>query len=43
MATRTARKAVEQYNLVVWNERNLALAEELFADNVIRSHSPRGW
>jgi predicted SnoaL-like aldol condensation-catalyzing enzyme len=34
--TRTAREVVELYNLVVWNERNLALAEELFADNVIR-------
>ena len=33
---RTAREVVELYNLVVWNERNLALAEELFADNVIR-------
>jgi predicted SnoaL-like aldol condensation-catalyzing enzyme len=35
-ATRTAREVVELYNLVVWNERNLVLAEELFADNVIR-------
>ncbi len=35
-ATRTAREVVELYNLVVWNERDLALAEELFADNVIR-------
>jgi len=34
--TWTAREVVEQYNLVVWNERNLELAEELFADNVIR-------
>ncbi|OBI00472.1 nuclear transport factor 2 family protein [Mycobacterium sp. E2733] len=33
---RTAREVVELYNLVVWNERNLELAEELFADNVIR-------
>ncbi|CAM3029094.1 polyketide cyclase [Mycobacterium intermedium] len=33
---RTAREVVELYNLVVWNERNLALAEELFADTVIR-------
>lgn len=24
------------YNLVVWNERNIELAEELFGDNVIR-------
>ncbi len=35
-ATRTAREVVELYNLVVWNERNFALAEELFADTVIR-------
>ncbi len=35
-ATRTAREVVELYNLVVWNERNLDLAEELFADSVIR-------
>lgn len=34
--TWTAREVVEQYNLVVWNERNLELAEELFADTVIR-------
>jgi predicted SnoaL-like aldol condensation-catalyzing enzyme len=33
---RTARDVVELYNLVVWNERNLELAEQLFADNVIR-------
>jgi predicted SnoaL-like aldol condensation-catalyzing enzyme len=33
---RTAREVVELYNLVVWNERDLDLAEELFADNVIR-------
>jgi predicted SnoaL-like aldol condensation-catalyzing enzyme len=35
-AVRTAREVVELYNLVVWNEHNLELAEELFADNVIR-------
>jgi predicted SnoaL-like aldol condensation-catalyzing enzyme len=35
-AMRTAREVVELYNLVVWNQCNLALAEELFADNVIR-------
>jgi predicted SnoaL-like aldol condensation-catalyzing enzyme len=35
-ATRTAREVVELYNLVVWNERDLELAGELFADNVIR-------
>jgi predicted SnoaL-like aldol condensation-catalyzing enzyme len=34
--TWTAREVVEQYNLVVWNERNMALADELFADTVIR-------
>ena len=32
----TAREVVELYNLVVWNECDLALAEELFADTVIR-------
>ena len=35
-AARTAREVVELYNLVVWNEHNLSLAEELFADTVIR-------
>jgi predicted SnoaL-like aldol condensation-catalyzing enzyme len=35
-AMRTAREVVELYNLVVWNECDLALAEELFADSVIR-------
>ena len=34
--TRTAREVVELYNLVVWNECDLTLAEELLADNVIR-------
>lgn len=34
--TRTAREVVELYNLVVWNERNYALAEELLGDTVIR-------
>ena len=33
---RTAREVVELYNLVVWNECNIDLAEELFADTVIR-------
>lgn len=33
---RTAREVVELYNLVVWNEHDLELAAELFADNVIR-------
>ncbi|SPM31457.1 polyketide cyclase, partial [Mycobacterium terramassiliense] len=35
-ATRSAREVVELYNLVVWNERDLELAGELFADTVIR-------
>ncbi|MGO9152877.1 ester cyclase [Mycobacterium sp.] len=35
-ATRTAREVVELYNLVVWNERNIDLAEELLGDTVIR-------
>jgi predicted SnoaL-like aldol condensation-catalyzing enzyme len=35
-AARTAHEVVELYNLVVWNERNLDLAEELFGDTVIR-------
>jgi predicted SnoaL-like aldol condensation-catalyzing enzyme len=34
--TRTAREVVELYNLVVWNKCSLVLAEELFADSVIR-------
>jgi predicted SnoaL-like aldol condensation-catalyzing enzyme len=34
--TRSAREVVELYNLVVWNQRDIALAEELFADTVIR-------
>ncbi|MFZ0231073.1 MAG: ester cyclase [Mycobacterium sp.] len=34
--TRTAREVVELYNLVVWNEHNLTLAQELFADIVVR-------
>lgn len=33
---RTAREVVELYNLVVWNEHDLRLANELFADTVIR-------
>lgn len=32
----TARAVVELYNLVVWNERNIDLADELLADSVIR-------
>ena len=34
--TRTAREVVELYNLVVWNERDFALADELMGDSVIR-------
>ena len=34
--TRTAREVVELYNLVVWNERDFALAEELMGDTVTR-------
>jgi len=34
--TWTARTVVELYNLVVWNERNIDLADELLADSVIR-------
>ncbi|MEV0708738.1 nuclear transport factor 2 family protein [Nocardia aurea] len=33
---RSAREVVELYNLVVWNEHDLDLARELFADTVIR-------
>jgi len=36
MNTRTAREVVELYNLVVWNRRDFALAEELMGDNVVR-------
>ena len=32
MTTRTAREVVELYNLVVWNKRDFALAEELIGD-----------
>jgi predicted SnoaL-like aldol condensation-catalyzing enzyme len=34
--TRSAREVVEQYNLVVWNQRDFALAEELLGENVTR-------
>jgi len=34
--TRTAREVVELYNLVVWNKKDFALAEELLGDTVIR-------
>ncbi|UXA19642.1 nuclear transport factor 2 family protein [Mycobacterium sp. SMC-4] len=33
---RSARDVVELYNLVVWNQRDFALAEELMGDTVIR-------
>lgn len=33
---RTAREVVEQYNLVVWNERDFALADELLGETVTR-------
>jgi len=35
-APRTAREVVELYNLVVWNGRDFALAEELIGDTVTR-------
>ena len=35
-SARTAREVVELYNLVVWNERDFALAEELIGDSVTR-------
>lgn len=34
--TRSAREVVEQYNLIVWNERDFALADQLLGDSVIR-------
>jgi predicted SnoaL-like aldol condensation-catalyzing enzyme len=34
--TWTARTVVELYNLVVWNECNIELADQLLADTVIR-------
>jgi predicted SnoaL-like aldol condensation-catalyzing enzyme len=33
---RTAREVVELYNLVVWNKRDFALAEDLIGDTVTR-------
>jgi SnoaL-like domain len=33
---RSAREVVEAYNIIAWNNRDLALAEELLGDNVIR-------
>lgn len=35
-AIRTAREVVELYNLVVWNKRDFALAEELIGDTITR-------
>lgn len=35
-AIRTAREVVELYNLVVWNNRDFALAEELIGDTITR-------
>ena len=40
--TRSAREVVELYNLVVWNERDFALAEELMGDTVVRHEKGRG-
>jgi predicted SnoaL-like aldol condensation-catalyzing enzyme len=34
--TRSAREVVELYNLVVWNKREFALADELMGETVIR-------
>jgi predicted SnoaL-like aldol condensation-catalyzing enzyme len=34
--SRTAREVVELYNLVVWNTRDIELADELLGDSVIR-------
>jgi ketosteroid isomerase-like protein len=34
--TRSAREVAELYNLVVWNKKDFALAEELIGDSVIR-------
>lgn len=34
--SRTAREVVELYNLVVWNKKDFALAEELMGETVIR-------
>jgi predicted SnoaL-like aldol condensation-catalyzing enzyme len=36
MSVRTAREVVELYNLVVWNKRDFALAEELIGDTLTR-------
>jgi predicted SnoaL-like aldol condensation-catalyzing enzyme len=34
--SRTAPEVVELYNLVVWNKKDFALADELISDSVIR-------
>ena len=34
--TRTAREVVEAYNLELWNEQRLELADEIIADTMIR-------
>jgi predicted SnoaL-like aldol condensation-catalyzing enzyme len=34
--SRSAREVVELYNLVVWNQRDFALADELVGESVIR-------
>ncbi|MGE2730947.1 nuclear transport factor 2 family protein [Mycolicibacterium vaccae] len=34
--TRSAREVVELYNLVVWNQRDFALAEDLIGATVLR-------
>ena len=34
--TRTAREGVEAYNLELWNEQRLELADEIIADTMIR-------
>lgn len=34
--TRSAREVVELYNHVMWNERDFDLADELYADTVVR-------
>ena len=34
--SRTAREVVEAYNLVVWNQRDFALAEQLMGETVTR-------
>ena len=34
--SRSAREVVELYNLVVWNKRDFALADEVLGDTVTR-------